>query len=252
MGADASVGDVNYLSGNSYVSWNWNAGTSTVTNTEGSVNAQVRANPTAGFSICSFTMGAGSTTIGHGLSQAPELIIFKATGATDGWYTQWPKTGNAARVMLNQDVAAYTGSSSWSSTSPTATVFTASINHSNPSIAYCFHSVPGFSHVGWYGGNFNADGSFAYTGFRPAFIMIKNADAAANWVMQDDKRSPTNPRNVVLLADTADAEANWSSYPIDILSNGFKIRNTGQGTNSAHTFLFLAFAEYPFKTTNAR
>ena len=106
--------------------------------------------------------------------------------------------------------------------------------------------------AGKYVANYNNDGTFIYTGFKPAWIMIKNVDAVANWVIQDDKRSPTNPRNVVLLADTADAEANWSSYPIDILSNGFKIRNTGQGTNSAHTFLFLAFAEYPFKTTNAR
>jgi hypothetical protein len=108
--------------------------------------------------------------------------------------------------------------------------------------------------VGKYVANFIADGTFIYTGFKPAWIMIKNVDNVANWVMQDNKISPTNPRDDVLLADTDGAEADWSSYPIDILSNGFKMRNTGQGTNGpmSANFLYLAFAESPFKTSNAR
>ena len=234
-----------------YVAWNWKAGGTAVSNSEGSVTSSVSANPTVGFSVCSFTMGAGSTTIGHGLSQAPELIIFKATGATDGWYTQWPKTGNAARVMLNETAAQYTGSSSWSSTSPTATVFTASINHSNPSIAYCFHSVEGYSKVGSYTGNASADGTFVYCGFRPAFLIAKNYGASGKpWVMYDDKRDTYNEMYKQLLANDTAAE-NTSEGRLDFVGNGFKWR-IGDSYHNDGSFIYIAFAESPFKYSNAR
>ena len=106
--------------------------------------------------------------------------------------------------------------------------------------------------VGSYTGNGNADGTFVYTGFRPAYILIKCAGGAADWVIQDTKRSPINPREDVLLANSSGAEADWSSYPIDILSNGFKPRNDAQGTNAALSYIYLAFAETPFKYSNAR
>ena len=241
--------DTNRSNG-TFASWNWKAGGTAVSNSEGSVTSSVSANTAAGFSICSFTMGASSSTIGHGLSQAPELVIFKSVGTTDGWYGQWPETGNAARVMLNENAPVYTSSSSWSSTSPTATVFTANINHSGTSIAYCFHSVEGFSNIGSYEGNGSGDGPFIYTGFTPAMVIIKNIDDTQDWSIWDNRRPGYNVSAEYLKPNDATTESSATS--LDMVSNGFRCRGTSDINNSSKTMIYIAFAESPFKTANAR
>jgi hypothetical protein len=242
-----------------YASWNWKAGGAATSNGDGSITSSVSANTTAGFSIVKYVANSATVaTVGHGLSQAPELIIVKDRDSAYNWavYSSALTSADYA-LQLNNDLAQTNAYDYWNDTDPTASVFTIGtdlgVNDGTDNfIAYCFHSIEGYSKIDAYEGNFNANGPFVYTGFRPSYIMIKNIDAPANWVIQDDKRSPTNPRNYVLLADTFGAEADWSAYPIDILSNGFKLRNTGQGTNGAHTFIYLAFAESPFKTSDAR
>lgn len=153
--------------------------------------------------------------------------------------------------MLNEATAKYTSSSSWGNTSPTATVFTASINHSNPSVAYCFHSVDGFSKVGEYKGNGNADGVFIYTGFRPAYTLIRRTDTGNDWMMGDNKTSPYNQTNYMLRPNLGNIQQSGNN--VDYLSNGFKIRVSGNAfNNSSGTYSYIAFAESPFKTSNAR
>ena len=228
-----------------------------VSNYDGVIPSAVNVNATAGFSIVKYSGSAvNNNTVGHGLSQAPDLWITKCrTAASTDWETFFTVVDGSVDFMrLNTD--AVDGDSG--RTAPTASVFYVGTGNNQGAdgedyVAYCWHSVEGYSKAGKYVANFNNDGTFIYTGFKPAWIMIKNVDNVANWVMQDNKISPTNPRDDVLLADTDGAEADWSSYPIDILSNGFKMRNTGQGTNGpmSANFLYLAFAESPFKTSNA-
>ena len=229
-----------------------------VSNYDGVIPSAVNVNATAGFSIVKYSGSAiNNNTVGHGLSQAPDLWITKCrTAASTDWETFFTVVDGSVDFMrLNTD--AVDGNSG--RTAPTASVFYVGTGNNQGAdgedyVAYCWHSVEGYSKAGKYVANYNNDGTFIYTGFKPAWIMIKNVDNVANWVMQDNKISPTNPRDDVLLADTDAAEADWSSYPIDILSNGFKMRNTGQGTNGpmSSNFLYLAFAESPFKTSNAR
>jgi hypothetical protein len=252
-------GDASYNTGSgTYIAWNWKANGAGSANTDGVINSTVSANTTAGFSIVKYSGSAvNNNTVGHGLSQAPELWITKClTAASTDWETFFTVVDGSVDFMrLNTD--AIDGDSG--RTAPTASVFYVGTGNNQGAdgedyVAYCWHSVEGYSKVGKYVANYIADGTFIYTGFKPAWIMIKNVDNVANWVMQDNKISPTNPRNYVLLADTDGAEADWAAYPIDILSNGFKMRTTGQGTNGpmSSNFLYLAFAESPFKTSNAR
>jgi hypothetical protein len=238
--------------GSSMVAWNWNAGGATVTNTAGSISAQVRANPTSGFSIATYT-GVSNGTVGHGLGVAPSMIIVKSRGAQN-WFVYHTSLGATKYMTITGD-AATTNSGSWNDTSPTSSVFTSgSFFSTNSMVAYCFAEVPGYSKFGSYTGNASTDGPFVYCGFRPRWIMIKRTDSSAagvTWNIFDAVR-PNNYNDSALgnlRANTDDAES--VGWPIDFVSNGFKIRYNGE-TNYAGLHIFAAFAETPFKYARAR
>ena len=240
-------GNVN-MSGRTYVGWNWRASGSTATNNNGTVTTTVDANTTSGFSIVTFTSPAsGSYTLGHGLSSAPDLVIYKCRGTTSPWWTFYTLVdGSLDYVNLGSNAAGASDSAGLAV--PTSTVFSLVGNYapgSQTSIAYCFHSVEGYSKIGKYTGNGSTDGAFVYTGFRPAWVMIKRTDSANDWFIQDNKRLGYNPNNSYLEANTTLAEQ--AETDVDILSNGFKLRSNGGGHNaSGGTYIYMAFAENPF------
>ena len=241
-------------SGESYVSWNWVAnGGSTSSNNDGSITSTVQANTTAGFSIVQYTGTGSAGTIGHGLSSAPEWVIAKSrsnnTGDTFSVY-HVGMTSASYYLRLGGTNAETNASVVWNGTAPTSSVFsvgTASGTNTNTYtyLAYCWHSVDGFSKFGKYTGTGNADGPFVYTGFKPAFIMVKQTNSTGGWIITDTKRSPFNPVDKLLSANLSNAESTFTS--LDILSNGFKQRNTDTGYNgSGSTYIYMAFAEHPF------
>jgi len=248
-----------------FVSWNWKAGTSFTNDASstgiGNIDSAGSVNQDAGFSICSFTgNGSNSQTLKHGLSQAPELIILKARGqATYGWITYDAINGAGKYMVLNNTGAATADTGMWSNTAPTSSVFSLSnggnVAITNPNgvtmISYCFHSVQGYSKIGSYTGNGNADGTFVYTGFKPAWFMCKKYDAGGNWIMFDNKREPFNLNNDFLQADLSDAEVTGNStIRCDFVSNGVKLRGANNAINtSGGTYIYLAFAENPFVTS---
>ena len=246
--------------GNS-VAWVWNAGGSTVTNTSGSISSQVRANPNAGFSIVTYTGTGANATVGHGLGVAPKMIIIKRRNTVSNWVV-WHGTFSGLQY-LNLDSTNSVGSlaSVWNSTVPTSSVFNlgtdAAVNGSGGTyVAYCFSEVAGFSRFGSYTGNGSADGPFVYCGFRPKFILVKRTDAAGDgWVIYDTARNTYNLANSSLAANSSGAEVSPdTNNAYDLLSNGFKARlATGSATNaSGGTYIYMAFAENPFKNSLAR
>jgi len=257
------IGNGSYTNANgtTYVGWQWNAGGSTVTNTTGSISAQVRANPSSGFSIVSYTgNGLANQTIGHGLGVAPSFIIIKERQDNGyNWIVKHTSLGSAYAVFLNTTGAQDNSGTYWGSTStPTNTVFGvdgASQNLTNQNgktyIAYCFAPVAGYSAFGSYTGNGSTDGPFVYLGFRPKFVMIKVTSTTSNWFMFDSSRNTYNVVDDYLLANSSAAGA--TATFLDFTSNGFKLRNAGSGTNgSGDTFIYMAFAENPFKNSLAR
>ena len=246
-----ATGDINVLNtaGDSMVAWNWvaNNGT-TVTNNNGSYTSTVQANTTAGFSIVQFTPGSSAGTVGHGLSQAPEWIIMKDTSRTVLWLIYHKDVG--ADKYLQFTTAATTSNSTVFSTEPTATVFDPGTGYTSASsygatVAYCWHGVDGFSKFGSYTGNGNADGTFIYTGFRPAWVMTKSTSTTTNWNILDTTRSPINPINDRIKANAISAEDTARTF--DFLSNGFKLRESGTDVNqSGINYIYMAFAEHPF------
>jgi hypothetical protein len=240
-----------------YVGWCWDGGTSIVANTAGSITggSQVRANPTAGFSVVTFTaQSSGSATIGHGLGVEPHLIIVKSRVDTYSWLVYHKYlTSNAYYLILNSTAAQSNASNAWNSTTPTSTVFTLGSTYAGGAntVAYCFAPVVGYSNFGSYVGNGSSDGVFVFTGFRSRYIMIKRSSEIGDWVIYDSVRLTYNASNVELYANSSGAEI--VDDPIDILSNGFKIRTTGSGVNSSgNTYVFAAFAESPFNYSRAR
>ena len=245
------------FSGESEVSWLWKAGGTASSNGDGSITSSVSANTTAGFSIVAYTSPGTSAdgTIGHGLSQAPELVITKNRDAITHWDSWVSGLSSTYSLLLNSDDPQL--SNRWSATIPSASLVTVrdayEVNGTDKYIAYCFHSVEGYSKVGSYKGNGSTDGSFIYTGMAPAFIMVKRTDSADNWAMYDSARDTYNVRAKYLLADDSQAEATFSTAVVDFLSNGFKWRGAVNfGNNSSGSYIYLAFAESPFKTSNAR
>jgi hypothetical protein len=246
-------------SGHSCVAWNWLAATTFDPADDGTiVTALGRSNATAGFSIVTYTgTGSSPTTIGHGLAQTPELIISKRLDQTGTWFV-----GNdeltAWTYFLELDGAAVESSNAEVyTTGPDASVFSvgnvAAINYSTGTfVSYCFHSVEGYSKVGSYEGNGTVDGTFIYTGFRPALVLSKDNSSANNWAIVDDARNTYNVSNARLRPNTVAAEStNLDCY--DFVSNGFKVRTTDGDFNSAtYTYIYLAFASYPFKYAPAR
>ena len=243
-------------SGDTFASWNWKAGTGQgSSNTDGSINTTYTSvNTTAGFSISKYT-GTGSTaTVGHGLGVTPKMIIFKNTSSSVDWRVYHEALGNTHRLCLNDTSASTDDDSAFNDTSPTSTVFTvggSSSTNAGTMIAYCFASKTGYSKIGSYTGNGNADGTFVYTGFKPAFVMMKRTDNTNHFAIYDNKRNGFNDENNYLRADGTYAEGNETWGDLDILSNGFKPRAVdGMHNASGATYIYMAFAEAPLVGTN--
>jgi hypothetical protein len=238
------------------VSWNWLANGAGVSNTAGTISSTVSANTTSGFSIVSYTGTGSNATVGHGLGVAPKMVIVKGRSYIGDWKVYNSNVGATFQGFLN-GTEAFQGSSPtiWNSTAPTSTVFSIGTNSGvNTSggtiIAYCFAEVKGFSKFGSYTGNGSADGTFMYTGFKPAFVMLKRTNDTAHWQMQDSKRIGFNPENERLYA--SDSAAEQTINFIDLLSNGFKCITTDAGANgSGDNFIYMAFAENPFVTSTS-
>jgi hypothetical protein len=247
-------------SGETFVSWNWRASGSTVSNTAGSITSTVSANTSAGFSVVTYTgNGTNGATIGHGLGVAPRMIITKPRNTENDWYVYHASMGNTRNIYLNTTGASTTSNLWWSATTPSSTVFTVGDQTGNNGsginiVAYCFSEVAGYSAFGSYTGNASTDGPFVFTGFRPAFIMLKRTDSTANWQMKDKARIGYNPDNYALFANLSNQEyGTVSDISVDHLSNGFKVRTADAGYNaSGGTYIYMAFAENPFKYSLAR
>jgi hypothetical protein len=247
-------------SGSTYVGWAWDAGTSTVSNTQGSITSQVRANATAGFSVVTYTApSSGAFTVGHGLGVSPSFYITKSRSNAYSWGTYHASIGNTGRLDLNTTNAVTTSqNAAWNNTSPTSTVFSVGSDWAGSGItyvAYCFAPVVGYSNFGSYTGNGSTDGPFVYTGMRPRWILIKWTTGSNAWIIIDTARDPYNVSNKNLNPNDSSAENTASSGAwLDHLSNGFKIRN---GTDSVinsngATYIYAAFAEMPFNYSRAR
>ena len=245
-----------------YVSWNWKMGTAFSNDASatsvGSIDSSGSINTTAGQSIISWTGTGSAATIAHGLSAVPRMIIVKNRDDTDNWYVYHYVNGNTHSLLLDTNdakVGAYTDN--WNNTTPTSSVFSvggsaATSGASNEKmISYCFTDVKGYSKIGKYTGNGNANGPMIFTGFKPAWILAKAVGAADNWTMWDNKRGSTNVVQAMLRADTNQVEANSSSYQVDLLSSGFKWRSNDSKINAnGSVYAYLAFAESPFVNSN--
>ena len=236
--------------GNSNTAWNWRAGGSNVTNNDGTVTTTVNANTTSGFSIVTFTSPAsGSYTLGHGLNSAPDLVIYKCRGTTSPWWTFYTLLDGSLDYMNLSSTAAGASDSAGLAV-PTSTVFSLVGNYapgSQTAVAYCFHSVEGYSKIDKYTGNGNADGPFVYTGFRPKFLITKSIDSSSQgWTIQNPTNQTYNEINNYLF--TQSGGSLFTGYAkIDFLSNGFKMRDSdGQANANGHNILYIAFAENPF------
>ena len=242
--------------GREYVGWQWKAnGGTTSSNTDGSITSTVQANTTAGFSIVTWTGSGSAGTIGHGLGAVPTHFIVKERNGADDWANYSPFLDGLNYVFsLNNTYSQFTPASYINSTAPTSSVFSVDgsiINQSGQTyVGYFFTDIQGYSKMGKYKGNGNTNGTFVYTGFKPAFILIKNLDATENWFLMDNKRDGYNLTNKYILAGNTAAESTTGGYGnIDLLSNGFKLRSSYQSVNSTHEFAYLAFAENPFVTS---
>ena len=239
--------------GRTYVAWAWDANGAGVSNTAGTISSTVSANTTSGFSIVSYTGNAtAGATVGHGLGVVPKMIILKRrTGSAEDWYVYHGSLANTEVLRLNLTNAKATRAD-FNNTTPTSSVFTVNstdnVNASgSPFIAYCFAEVKGYSKFGSYTGNGSADGTFVYTGFKPAFFLIKNTTSGTSqWLMSDNKRNTSNVVNKYLIPNLSDAEASLDY--VDFLSNGFKLKFAGglSINQSGDTYIYMAFAENPF------
>ena len=247
--------DMSRMNANSttYVSWNWLAGGTASSNTNGDITSSVSASTTSGFSIVSYTGTGSAVQIGHGLNSAPEITIIKRRNATTDWVVYTDLIDGSFDYLFLNTTAAKANTTTFSSDSDTFN-FSASSSVANISgaatIAYCFHSVKGYSKMGSYTGNGSTDGTFVYTGFKPAFVMVKRTNVASSWVILDNKRDAYNVADAYLLADSSGAENTASTLQADFLSNGFKQRGTGVATNSSgDNYIYMCFAENPFTTS---
>jgi len=281
IGTDAFINEAD----TTMVIWNWKAGgTPTADNTAsagatptagsvkidgankgdalaGSIAAtRLSASTKAGFSIVTYTGTGSNATVGHGLDNAPEVLLVKSRETSTYWMVYHIGLGaNTSYMSLNTNLAVDTGGASvWNSTTPSNSVFSIGtssfVNPSSDMVAYCFHSVEGYSKFGSYTGNNKsdgADGTFVYLGFRPAWIMIKRSNATEHWHILDNKRDPFNGVDNELWASLANEESSGTERG-DFLSNGFKIRGNNAGYNTSHNYIYMAFAEAPFKYANAR
>jgi hypothetical protein len=254
VGSDSNING----SGVTNVAWQWKASGSTVSNTAGSITSTVSANTSAGFSIVTYTGTGANATVGHGLGVAPKMMIVKNRTGTNSWLVYHASIGNTGAVQLNSTNAVTTASTFWNNTSPTSTLFSVGTDNAVNSgtgtyVAYCFSEVAGYSKFGSYTGNGSTDGTFVYTGFRPKFVIVKRTDSANDWFMYDATRNKSNLTNLVIFSNLSDAESTAVSSVLDLVSNGFKFRNNGSGINGINgSYIYMAFAENPFKYSLAR
>ncbi|NBQ98554.1 MAG: hypothetical protein EBU12_10150, partial [Microbacteriaceae bacterium] len=255
--------------GQTFAAWCWDAGTSTVTNTQGSITSTVRANATAGFSVVTYTGTGSAATVGHGLGAAPGMILIKGRTSTSDWPVFHSGLGSQTNdvIVLNSTGAKQTITNYWNG-GVSSTVFgvlngtwahnTNGVNY----VAYCFAPVVGYSSMGSYVGNGSSDGPFVYTGFRPRWVLLKlSSSSGGDWALYDTARGPYNLNTPKISPDSSAIEDDttlWggspSSYGLDFLSNGFKLRNTAGGSHngSGFTYIYAAFAESPFNYARAR
>ncbi len=249
-------------SGYTYVAWNWNAGGSTVTNTDGTISAQVRANASAGFSISTYTAnGTAGATIGHGLGVKPDLIIIKCRSNSDDWMV-YHKGANSYvdpedyYLTLNGYAADVNSPNMLNDTAPTSSVITlnndGSVNSgSRTYVMYSFSEIEGYSKFGRYVGNGNSNGTYVFTGFRPTFVITRGLHGTS-WYLWDSSRNTYNPVDKELNSNNTQSEATFSNA-MDFLSNGFKLRTSNDGFNyNNYDYIYIAFAEAPFKNARAR
>jgi len=264
LGDDSNVN----LLGRTYVAWNWLAGTS-FSNSAGANGADIAStgsvNTKSGFSIVSYTgSNSANDVVYHGIGTAPSLIIIKNrdVGTSSGAWGIFTDRVEAERLQFdtNDDFNNYPIQSFAANTFQLPTLNNTAWSAADDYIAYCFASIEGYSKIGIYIGNGNANGTFVYTGFRPAFVITKKSSGTSNWNIIDNHRPEVNypykeynPANNGLLANSNLTESTLgTSHPTDLLSNGFKFRNTEGGFNGSATYLYMAFAEMPFKYANAR
>ena len=259
VGSNAGTG----ANSSTYVGWNWRAnGGTTSTNDSGSVDTTVQTDPSGAFSVVTWAGSGGAATLGHGLSGAPTFMAAKSrtSGATVMDWPAFHKNMNNGAFPANESrmywdsTGGYGTGALWQTNNNSSTVFGVTSNISNSSknyVAYCFTDVEGYIKAGSYVGNANADGTFVYTGFKPAWIMIKKTNSTSNWNIFDTTRDPFNYTSKHLTTDSHAQEYNGVAYSLDILSNGFKLRATWTSINNGN-FIYLAFAENPFKYATAR
>jgi len=245
-------------SGKSFVSWAWDAGSSTVTNTSGTISSQVRANPSAGFSVVTWTGNGASATVGHGLGVAPSFLIVKSRSTSNSWVIYHRALGGAFYLLFDTSAAGGSANATWGSANsdPTASVFSvgsgaATNGNGSNFVAYCFAPVAGYSAFGSYTGNGSADGPFVYLGFRPALVIVKMSSSTGDWTMLDYQREGYNVDNDPLYPNRSNVEG--TTDLIDITSNGFKVRTTDATFNTnAGTYVYAAFSEVAFNFARAR
>jgi len=267
IGSDAEINTAS----NTYVAWNWKAGGKANTfNIDGTGYASIAASPisdgtipltglstntTSGFSILGYAGTGSNGTVAHGLSSAPEMFICRNRTNARDWLVYHKDIGYTKDIFLNLTNAERSNDVYQQQAPDNSLIYLETQDRINESgsnhIMWCFHSVDGYSRVGKYVGNANADGTFVYTGFRPAWVMIKRSDSTSHWALIDSARSPYNVSNAWLAANLNNSESSLSNNPYDLLSNGFKARDTLYNV-SGGTYIYLAFAEAPFKYANAR
>jgi hypothetical protein len=254
--------------GNNLVAWQWKANGSAVTNTSGSITSQVNAGTSQGFSVVTYTgNGSASATVGHGLGVVPAMVITKGRSSALAWMVKHKSLSSNNNLLLNGTSAQTDATTGFGSggianlTSSTTFGFlngaSGNCDNSNQNgvtyVAYCFSEVAGFSKFGSYTGNGSADGPFVFCGFRPRFVLIKRTNATSDWFVFDTARNTVNTMSSFLRPNWSDAEATNTNHSIDFLSNGFKSRAVDSGVNaSGSTYIFMAFAESPFKNSLAR
>jgi len=227
--------DIN-TNGKNYVSWNW------------------KESATAGFDIVAYTGSGSAKTVSHSLSAIPKMIIVKSRSATGQWAVQHATLGPTKWTELQATTATDFSTAIWNDTAPTSSVFTVGTNartngNGTTYIAYCFAEKQGYSKFGFYTGNGNTNGTFVYTGFKAAFVLLRRTDSARDWLLHDSKRYPFNePVAKILKPNSTGTEADTGN--IDILSNGFKLLSTGTNSNvNGGNYIYMAFAESPFVTS---
>ena len=246
--------DIN-ASNDTIVAWAWKAGGSASSNSDGSITSSVSASTTSGFSVVSYTATNANATVGHGLGQALDMLIVKNRDSSKDWRVWFKGFSGTERLELNNAEAKASTSTSWNGTVPSSSVFslgddTNTNNSTDEYIAYCFAEKKGYSKFGTYLGNSSTDGTFVYTGFKPAWIMVKKINSANDeWNMFDNKRDDDNVITQRLVANIT--AANAAGTYVDFLSNGFKWRiNNNLANGNGNTYIYMAFAESPFVNSN--